>query len=197
MQTFGLPRQITRGAALASRPRQRFERRRRGPCRRRSEIAPLPVAEAGGPQPPQAVLAPPAHPAPARLVGSAGDGRPGDTRRLPDVGQGQDRRPAAAQRARGKREHHGPHPQDPDGARRGHPGPELAPQWTARRPAPQASRQTPAQGPQAHRPRRDRPTRHPSVSYVLNQDTLWPSRSEWPSIDRDKQFVHWEACRRC
>ncbi len=83
MQTFGLPRQITRGAALASRlcgkersdeahRRDALERwrqaRGRRPdrtsgCqrRRRAEIDPLPVAEAGGPQPPQAVLAPPAH----------------------------------------------------------------------------------------------------------------------------------------
>ena len=104
-------------------------------------------------------IAQPAHPAPASLVGGAGGGRPGDTRRLPHVGQ--DRRPAPTPRARGKREHHRPHPQDPDGARRGHPGPELAPQRAARRPAPRASRQTPAQGPQAHKPRRDRPTRHP------------------------------------
>ena len=41
------------------------------------------------------------------------------------------------------------------------PVPTLAPQRAARRPAPQASRQTPAQGPQARYTRRDPPTRHP------------------------------------
>ena len=180
MQTFGLPRQITRGAALASRlcgKEQSDEAHRRDVLKRWRQARadgltaraaanavgvsqdPLPMAEAPGPGPPGPALAPPAHPAPASVVGGAGGGRPGDTRRLPHVGQ--DRRPAAARRARGKREHHRPHPQDPDGARRGHPGPDPAPQRAARRPAPQASRQAPAQGPQAHNTRRDRPTRHP------------------------------------
>ena len=79
-----------------------------------------------------------------------GRGGQGIASGLPDVGQGQDRRPAPTQRARGKREHHGPHPQDPDGARRGHPGPELAP-LTDRAP-PGASDHTPDACPGAASP---------------------------------------------
>ena len=39
--------------------------------------------------------------------------------------------------------------------------PVPTPRRSGRRPVPQAIRQTPAQGPQAHYTRRDRPTRHP------------------------------------
>ena len=183
MQTFGLPRQITRGAALASRlggaerseaaprrdalgrwrqaradgltaraaanavgvPRstlyrwQRLaDRNRLDPCSRRPHTLRRPAWSAA-------------------LVAAVQEIRAD----YPMWGKAKIARPAAAPRARGKREHHRPHPQDPHGARRRHPGPDLAPQRAARRPAPQASRQTPAQGPQAHYTRRDPPTRHP------------------------------------
>ena len=146
MQTLGLPGHVTRDAVHRWRgaPAPGVERRR---CRRRGrrlarDAVPLGRGRRTGiaPSPARAALPMDTRP---------GCGGPTDARGLPDVGQGQDRRPAPTRRARGQREHHRTHPQDADGAGCDHAGPDPAPQRAARRPAPQASRQAPAQGPQA------------------------------------------------
>ena len=88
MQVRGLPRQLTRGAALAaaSCPQQRSGALPRRACGRRLAGD----AVSMGSEPGAALAAGAA----ARLVSGSGGGGRGDARRLSDVGQGQAGRPA-------------------------------------------------------------------------------------------------------
>ena len=124
MQVRGLPRQLTRGAALAaaSCPQQRSGALPRRACGRRLAGD----AVSMGSEPGAALAAGAA----ARLVSGSGGGGRGDARRLFRCGA----RPSwsscyAARALGGLREHHGPHPDNADGPR-----PHLA------RAQPQASR---------------------------------------------------------
>ena len=161
MQTFGLPRQITRGAALASRLRdaERSEAaRRRDAVRRwqgarRQGLSAADAAAAVGVS--RATLYRWAKRAEPR---SRRPRRPRRSRWTPDlvaavqrirgdcpqvgahVGQGQDRHPAPTRRARDKREHRRAYPQDPDGPGRGHPSPRRNRPRAARRARPYAGR---------------------------------------------------------
>ena len=135
MQVFGLPRHVTRGAALASRPQQRPQRRRRGRCRRRVAGHPLPLASASRPGPLGPALATAPARATARMVAATGDGSARGARRLPDVRQGQARHPAAPPGIRRQREHVGTHPQEARRTRRHHtrPNPPSGDAPTSRR----------------------------------------------------------------
>ena len=153
MQTFGLSWQITRDAV------RRWRGARRQGLSAADVAAAVGVSRATLGRGRRSGITPsPARPPP--MDACPGRGGSADARRLPDVGQGQDRRPAPTPRARGEREHHGPHPQDVGGAGRDHAGPDPAPRRAAspQVPArssnstPSPSRHTPADTPSSSSP---------------------------------------------